>query len=249
MASARFRRTIPPATGTHGTDYEDILGLSLTDPLLGGNPVKVETFHEHGSPACDVKIGTQETTVGRLFPYDGASPVLPSDHGATNGGTSLKLATGAVPVPGTLVQMTSGPAVGQTRVILAASGVTASTLNRAWETAEGIPATGNYYRLLCNLAWIKHLLVKAEYSANNVTADILALLYDYPLTPAGVFRASIAKPDQIVTLTNLVVQGETQESSYYHGLSYPLEAKGHLGAKIRLHALTGGNVSLWVCGT
>lgn len=243
MGITRISRQIP-AGGT-----EDILGLSIIDPVEGGALVKVETFHEHGFPATQIKIATQVSSAGSLYPYDGASPVLPSDHGATNGGTSLKLATGAVPVPGLLVQMTSGAAVGRTRRIEAASGVTASTLNRAWATAEGIPATGDSYRLLCDLRWLKHLHVKAEYSANNITATILALLYDYPYTAAGAARASIAMPDQLVDLSNLTIQGETQEASYYHASPYPLEAKGHLGAKIKLQTLTGGNVSLWVAGT
>lgn len=243
MGIKRIARAIPSGT------TEDIGGISIVDPVEGGAELTFETFHEHGHPARLIKIATQVTSAdeGKLFPYDGASPVLPSDHGAVNGGTSLKLAAGAVPLPGLLIQMTSGAAVGRTRRIEAASGVTASTLSRAWATAEGIPATGDSYRLLIDLRWVKHLTIKGEYSLSTNLAQILVLFYDWPLTAVDAARASIAVPDQIVELPlfPIAIQGETQETSYYHAFPYTRESKGHFGAKVRLIDVDAGNVSLW----
>lgn len=252
MTPRRIVRAVPTAGTT-----EDVGGLSYTDPVEGGNEFVFETFHEHGFPANLVKIARQVTNsdAGKLYPYDGATPVLPSDHGATNGGTTLKVQAdilqslhATLPPAGLLLQMTTGAAAGRTRRIVSNSTQTL-TLNRAWATAEGIPATGDTYRLLYDLRQAKHLGVKVEYSANNAVVTLLVLLYDIPFTQAGVARASRVKPDQSLEVANLAIQGETDETSYYHGQPIAVTTKGYYGAKVRLGGLTTGSVSLWLDAT
>lgn len=228
--------------------------VQAKEPVEDWDDTKREQFALYGSPTCLHKIAWQVSAGGSEYPYDGATPTLPSDHGAADGNATLKLpadvlqtigTSGLVP-GGLLVTFLDGPAVGRVRRIISNSGVT-MTVNRNWATAEGVPATGNTFRLLYDLRWMNQFFLTAAYSTSTNVADVIPLLYAWPFTLVGAVAKAGRFPDQIAQIPNLGFQPaalDNYETSYYAGGTYSIETRGAMGAKVRVNAISAGNVSL-----
>jgi hypothetical protein len=256
---AQVARKIP-STGSY-TDAP-VGGIHVTDPVTNLT-VDLESFSVHGYPASYIKLAKQVTTsnVGKFYPDSGASAVLPSSP-AADGGTTLILASdvlqsqdASLPPGGLLVGFTTGAAAGRWRQITGPSGTFSSTktvnVNRAWATAEGVPAAGDSYFLAFDASWGQHMVMKVEHSATGVTntctwIPLLIGLGQDPLLQT--FRRPMFNPDQSLVFANMGVQGFTEETSYYHGRAQTVETKGHWAVVFYLAAAAATH-SLWAAIT
>src|SRR5262245_1520522 len=168
-------------TSDTGLTNDPVGGLTTVDPLTGDAVgLKMETFHEHGLPTRLLKIASLITSsnVRQLYPDNGTG-ILPASPAQANGLT-IQLASGVLQNQttgmdprGMLLAITSGPAVGQYRVITGISGSFTTSqiviVHRAWLSSEGLPTANNTYELLCDVAWAKKLSFYAEYGASGTT--------------------------------------------------------------------------------
>jgi len=239
------------AKGTASTASAETVGIISSDDYIEGNPQTFKSAHvaPFGAPANFIKIASQVTTIDRDYPYDGDG-LLDTVTSATI--VQLDNVTAGLPAnaEGLLLHMISGTAgnIGETRRIITHGASRTMTLNRA---LPNTPSTGDGYLLLVELFRLSELLVKTEYSASGATCDFVVALYDYARTLAAspAFRKAIRFMDVSRTPDNVGAQGVgTEETNYYHGRLISTQTRASLGAKIRLTAISSGNVSLWACG-
>lgn len=221
-----------------GGTTESIGVLEFTD-LLTGNTTKGEQVAEYGSPLQLVELASQQTTVDRNYPYDGASPV----YAGSPSGSTIELASGAAPKPGMLLVTTSGSAIGEVRLI---TGVAAQVV-----TLDAAPtaASGDSYTLLADGYRMSKLIVKTEFQTAGASAVLVPMLFDFPRAPDATetARKPIAYYDRLVSIQSLDITDEVTESGYKHGTAFAVDLRGAIGAKIRLKSISTGGLSVW-CG-
>lgn len=224
----------------------DTIGtFTFADYVESDTQIDLEQYAPYTHPALPVKIATQVTTTAREYPYDG--------DGLLDGVTSttqvqLDNVTAGLPdsCVGLLLQMTTGTAanIGAVRRITVHAANRQMTVNRA---LPATPAVGDGYELLVDVFRLSNLCVKSEFSISGATADVIPVFraYERNLIDTAYAR-NVRFPAAQRTLENLAYQGQTEEASYFNGLTLVMEPTvGARGVKIRLVSITSGNVSLW----
>lgn len=237
------RSSVKRLVAATGDDFSVFQHAALVD----GVTLTTERVALQWAPLQVVKIANQVTTVGD-YPSKGSVTIT------AGSGTSVTL-SGALPAgAGTgvglillLLDVTATNNQYQAFKIIGHSSNTL-TLNRSIPTALTLPADQSKFVLLIDCEGFNVLSVKAEYSANSNVCEVVPALYAGIRTlaePTPAVRAPYRINDRIATLDNLTFQGDTEETSYYHAESHSVSCIGALGAKVRLHSISGGNVSLW----
>lgn len=236
-----FRNYVLRLVQATGDKFSTFQHTSLVD----GDTLNTEKVALKWAPMRPVKIANQVTALGD-YPSIGSVTI------ASGSGTSITL-SGALPAG-------AGSAVGLLLIIM---GSAANSANR-WQTFKVIGHSGNVltlnralpaaltagdpYDLIVDCEDFNLMVIKPEFSASTTAADIIpgfCVGTRTPDEPTPTARSPIRINDRIVTLENQGFQGDTEESSYWHGAAVSLACIGALGGKVRLHSISGGNVSLW----
>lgn len=237
--------------GTASTSGAETVGILTYDDYVEGSPSTFKSAHvaPFGHAAQFIKIASQTNTV-RDYPYDGDGLL---DGVTDQDQIQLDNVSSGTPgdAKGLLIQMVSGTAgnIGETRRIIAHAASMQVTLN---SNLPNTPSVGDGYRLMVDCQRLSELMVKTEFSvAPPSSADLIAIFYDYHRTlgSSPAFRKSIRFHDALRTIDNLGMQSiETEEASYYHANLLAVQVRGAMGAKVRLVAISSGNLSQWACG-
>lgn len=255
-----------PGSGQRGR------AVQITDPW-GGDAVTQQIASLVSNPAGWVKVCQQESTNGRLFPYNGATNVFGAT--ATGGATVVQLAAAACNVGagagtfidptglGVIVTGSASAAKGDFRLISgwANSGIRSVNLVDMAGTARGISGNigaSDTYELVYPVLWDTDVMLKHEFSAiasSAPSAEVRIWCADLGRTLGDVQRAPIWTPDlSLLTVVNLDKLGSTsvptEETSFYHGGLLMTRAKGLSAIKIEhVTKPASGTMTSWLASS
>lgn len=240
------RSSVKRLVAATGDDFSVFQHAALVD----GGTLTTERVALQWAPLQVVKIANQVTTAGD---YPSRGSVTISTATAVGSGTQTITLSGSLPAGSAvgllllLLDVTNSANQYQVFKIIGQSGNVLS-LNKYLPASLTLPADNAKFALLIDCEGFNVLTVRGEYSANSNSCEVVPALYAGIRTlaePTPAVRAPIRVNDRIATLDNLTFQGDTEETSYYHAESHSVSCIGALGAKVRLHTISGGNVSLW----
>lgn len=216
---------------------EDLIDGTTDTSAVSGADKKLGISAIVKRPARLIKIASQTTGINQDYPLDGGT----TPSGSTT--TVVKLHASAQPQPGMLLVFMDGTLLGEVRRIDSVSG-TDVTINRATASAC---ASGVTTRLLVPAFLRTRLILKGETSVNSGDVEGLIKYFLFPRTAAGtpVNKKPECAIEGPLSLVNLVLQGDTEETSYYHLGAHWRDVEGAIGWKFRPTALNGGTVSFW----
>lgn len=231
----QITRRIAAAEGAPGAEniginayFDDALGEDVTDDDPSGHPLHL------------VKIATQVSNAAATdYPVDGTGLLV----AVNNAGPAVVRLAANIPQSqegvGLLLLLTGGPALGRWRLITAyAAAQRDATLSRIFD-GGAVPNVGDPYVLLVNTFRFKRLhLVAAIGEDPSAVAGLeaRAILFDYPRTPAGGYRAARPYWDQKIALANEGSSDRTIEPNYYATPTRVVTCEGALGAKWRVYS-------------
>lgn len=216
--------------------------LRYVDPLTN-DTIYGEQAASYGHPAKFVKIAAAANTINADYP-----PI----NTVTIAGGSLAnnvVFSGAFPAgdaTGHLVWYEeSGTNANQVRKLVSVSSNTYD-VNRDWPAA---PTSGHSYRLLIDCFRYNAMLVKVEFSDASAVCDIRPSFFSVNQdndNPTPGIAAPKRYMDRSYRVQGTSIQGDTEETNYYHGQVLSFGVHGALGAVINLEYVSAGEVSIWV---
>lgn len=243
------RGSVKRATVGSGDDFSVFQRPSMVD----GTTLTTERVALQWAPLQVVKIADDVNNAGAGdFPSRGSVTI--STATAVGSGTQTITLSGALPAGSAvgllllLLDVTSAANKYQVFKIIGQSGNVLS-LNKYLPASLTLPADNAKFSLLIDCEDFNLLTVKPEFSLVGNTCQIIPAFYAGIRTldePTATVRAPYRINDRALDVDNLGFQGDTEETSYYHGVAQTVSCIGALGAKVRIASVTGGGtVSLW----
>jgi hypothetical protein len=243
------RQSRKDATGT--TEYLSSQQLEV-EPVErwtdAANLPKSPSVFLHGQQAQPLKVARQVSSGPGWYPDDGdgtTNAIANSGQATVTLDSAVLQSGGAGLTPAGMLlagQYNAGSNLWEIGKVLSWNSGTqvvtlASNLLNSW-------ASGTKYHLLVDVRFAEYLHIATEFSSSAALLRVTPYLFGWIANGGTLSRD--ADIDLEINGTSVVgAASEVREASFYYGRIRSREARGFMGAKLRVASVSAGSVSIW----